>query len=87
MKFEQNLHVKCEIISVFNCFISHLDEDDDVKIDNYEDITNEKNKIINDSKIYLNNNIEDIFSFLLNEFNKSKINDSNKCLNFYFEIY
>ena len=80
MKFEQNLHVKCEIISVFNCFISHLDDDDDVKIDNYEDITNEKNKIINDSKIYLNNNIEDIFSFLLNEFNKSKINDSNKCL-------
>ena len=57
IKDEVNIHTKCEMIYVFNCFISHIEDD------------NESNDI-NKTKEFLFNNekINDILKFLLNEF-------------------
>ena len=65
IKQEQNMRIKCEIISVFNCFISHFDDEIEDK---------------NETKQFLFNNTQEIFSFLLIELYNSKNNDTNKCL-------
>ena len=65
IKQEQNIRIKCEIISVFNCFISHFDDEKEDK---------------NETKQFLFNNTQEIFSFLLIELYNSKNNDTNKCL-------
>ena len=65
IKQEQNIRIKCEIISVFNCFISHFDDEKDDK---------------NETKQFLFNNTQEIFSFLLIELYNSKNNDTKKCL-------
>ena len=65
IKQEQNIRIKCEIISVFNCFISHFDDEIEDK---------------NETKQFLFNNTQEIFSFLLIELYNSKNNDTNKCL-------
>ena len=68
IKTENNFHTKCEMISVFNCFISHIDDE------------NENNEI-NNIKEYLFNNINDILKFLINEFDSTKFNkDTEKNL-------
>ena len=65
IKQEQNIRIKCEIISVFNCFISHFDDEIEDK---------------NETKQFLFNNTQEIFSFLLIELYNSKNNDTSKCL-------
>ena len=67
IKEEKNLRMKCEIISVFNCFISHFDDENEDKLNN-------------ETRHFLFNNTQEIFSFLLTELNNSKNNDYNKCL-------
>ena len=71
IKKEPNFHTKCEMISVFNCFISHLDDDE----------TDNNIKNVN-SKEYLFNNINDILKFLMSELDTIIINgkDSEKSL-------
>ena len=65
IKEEQNIRIKCEIISVFNCFISHFDDEKEDK---------------NETKQFLFDNTSEIFSFLLIELYNSKNKDNNKCL-------
>ena len=65
IKAEQNIRIKCEIISVFNCFISHFDDEKEDK---------------NETKQFLFNNTQEIFAFLLIELYNSKNKDTNKCL-------
>jgi hypothetical protein len=63
IKKEKNYHTKCEMISVFNCFINHLDdEDNDNKNDNNSYSSNDIN-----IKEYLFNHINDILKFIISE--------------------
>ena len=61
---EQNFHTKCEMISVLNCFISHLDDEDNDT--STKTISNNSNAIIN-AKEYLFNNINDFLKFFISE--------------------
>ena len=65
IKKEQNSHTKCEMISVLNCFISHLDDEDNDNTAN-KTISNNNNASIN-TKEYLFNNINDILKFSISE--------------------
>jgi hypothetical protein len=44
IKAETNFHTKCEMISSFNCFLSHIDEDSDINIK--EDLFKNTNNIL-----------------------------------------
>ena len=80
IKEEANLHTKCEIISLFNLFISHLDDENETKEEIEKNVIVNNNKLINDTRQFFFNNKQEIFSFILNELYISKVNDSNKCL-------
>ena len=59
IKNEKNYHTKCEMISVLNCFLSHLDDENDI---NYILKNN------NNTQISFNN-VTDILKYLVTDFN------------------
>ena len=59
IKNENNYHTKCEMISVLNCLLSHMEDENDI---NY--ILNNKNTQ------NLFNNVNDILKYLVAEFNE-----------------
>ena len=65
---------------MFNLFISHLDDENETKETIEKNLNTDNNKVINDTRQFLFNNKQEIFSFILNELYISKVNDSNKCL-------
>ena len=86
IKKENCIHTKCEMLSLFNAYISQL-----------EDLNDETgNNNITSVKSYLNKNIKDLFEFLFNLFEEAKNKDSeyslfkneilksiNYCISFY----
>ena len=84
IKVEANIHIKCEMISVFNCLISQFDEENELDYNGNENNNNnfnlEEKKINNDSKQFILNNFKEILSFLLNELKNCINNDCCKCL-------
>ena len=56
IKTENNYHTKCEMISVLNCLLSHLEEENDI------------NYIINNNTQNSFNNVNDILKYLIADF-------------------
>ena len=58
IKNEKNYHTKCEMVSVLNCLLSHLEDENDI------------NYILNNNKNTQNsfNNVTDILKYLVTEF-------------------
>ena len=76
IKNENNFHTKCEMILVFNCFISYLNNDEENNNNNTISING------SNAKEFLLKNFNDILKLLISEFdNCIKIEkDSEKCL-------
>ena len=83
IKVEVNIHIKCEMISVFNCLISQFDEENELDYIDNENNNNfnfEEKKANNDSKQFIVNNFKEILTFLLKEIKNCLNNDCCKCL-------
>ena len=93
IKKEKCIHTKCEMILLFNLYISKLDDeieddanDDTDDEDEHED-NNSRNQINNNNQVqmtakeYINQNCKEIFEFLMNLFedslNKGKDNETS----------
>ena len=91
IKNEKCIHTKCEMILLFNLYISQLDDEieddanddtddgDELDDNNINNNINDNNNINMSAKEYINQNCKEIFEFLFNLFedslNKGKDND------------